>query len=51
MSLKWKWPKHSKIFKNDQNTSKPENYQNTPQNPIVIFKNDIIFNSFSQASF
>ena len=29
MPLKWKWPKYSKIFKNDQNTPKSKNDQNT----------------------
>ena len=28
MPLKYKWPKYSKILKNDQNTPKPQNYQN-----------------------
>ena len=36
MLLKWTWLKYSKIFKNDQDTSKPKNYQNTPQD----LKND-----------
>ena len=31
MPLKCKWPKYSKIFKNDQNTPKLENYQNNPK--------------------
>ena len=28
MPLKWKWPKYSKIFNNDQNNPKSKNDQN-----------------------
>ena len=32
MPIKWKLPKYSKIFENDQNAPKSKNYQNNLQN-------------------
>ena len=36
MPLKWKWPKYSKIFKDDQNTLKPKNDQNISKTQKMI---------------